>query len=80
MKYLIEVEKLLKDLFFENWMDEEDWKEFLIELEKANGVTLATLSNEIETGVKNGHSLEKQIELVKQVLKNLYYDKGSESV
>lgn len=71
MKYLIEVEKLLKDLFFENWMDEEDWKSFLIELEKASGVTLTALSNDIEIGVKNGHSLETQIALVKQVLKTV---------
>jgi hypothetical protein len=71
MKHLIEVEKLLKDLFFEKWMDDEDWKEFLIELEKASGVTLTSLSNDIEIGVKNGCSLETQIALVKQVLKTV---------
>ena len=71
MKYLIEVEKLLKDLFFENWMDEEDWKEFLIELEKASGVTLTSLSNDIEIGVKNGYNLETQIAIIKQALKTV---------
>ena len=71
MKYLIEVEKLLKDLFFENWMDEEDWKEFLIELEKASGVTLTSLSNDIEIGVKDGYNLETQIAIIKQALKTV---------
>jgi hypothetical protein len=68
MKYLIEVEKLLKESFFEKWMDNEDWKEFLVQLEKSSGVTLISLSNDIEVGVKNGHSLETQISLVKQIL------------
>ena len=71
MKYLIEVEKLLKDLFFENWMDDEDWKEFLRELGKVSGVTLTSLSNDIEIGVKNGQSLETQIAMIKQVLKTV---------
>ena len=71
MKYLIESEKLLKDLFFEKWMDNEDWKEFIIELEKASGVTLTSLANDIEIGVNNGYSLETQIALVKQVIKTV---------
>lgn len=69
MKYLIEAEKILKDLFYGNWMDEEDWKSFLIELEMKTGVTLSSLSNNIENGVDNGYSLENQITIIKRSFK-----------
>jgi len=65
MKYLNEIEKLLKDLFFEDWMDENDWKGFLSDLQKATGKTIESMSNEVEIGINNGHSLEEQIKLIK---------------
>ena len=60
----------LKELFFEKWMDDEDWVEFLNELEKQTGVSKVTLSRDLKIGVDNGYSLEKQFDLVRLVLKN----------
>lgn len=69
--YKKEVEKMLRDLFQEDWMDEDDWIEFLVELEKMANVSVETLSEQIEIGVKNGHSVEKQMELIKLIFDKL---------
>ena len=70
--YKKESENLLKELFCEEWMDEDDWNEFLVELDKATGLsTIDQMSNDIETGIKNGHSLEKQIEICKEIFKKM---------
>jgi hypothetical protein len=65
-----EIDVFLKELFFEKWMDDEDWIEILNELEKQTGVSKSTLSEDLKIGVDNGHSLEKQFDLVRLVLKN----------
>jgi len=67
--YEKEVKKLLRDLFFEFWMTEDDWEEFLIELETKSNISIKKLSDDIEIGVNNGYSVKKQLELVKKVLK-----------
>jgi hypothetical protein len=51
-------------------MDENDWLIFLEELEAQSGVSVQSLSNDLQVGLKNGHSIEKQFELVRTVLKN----------
>jgi hypothetical protein len=65
-----EVNAFLKELFYEAWMDENDWLIFLEELEAQSGVSVQSLSNDLQVGLKNGHSIEKQFELVRTVLKN----------
>lgn len=71
MDYSIEIENTLKELFFEKWMDEDDWKLFLKEIELKTGVTIYSLSKDIEKGVENGHPLEVQLSLIKQLFKTV---------
>ena len=65
-----EINSFLKEQFYESWMDEDDWVMFLDELEKQSGASIKSLSNDLQVGLKNGHSIEKQFELVRVVLKN----------
>ena len=59
------------DIYFDwDWMDEDDWKMFLNELEKQSGTSIQSLSKDLQVGLKNGHSIEKQFDLVRVVLKN----------
>lgn len=65
-----EINAFLKELFYESWMDENDWLMFLEELETQSGVSVQSLSTDLQVGLKNGHSIEKQFELVRTVLNN----------
>lgn len=65
-----EIDAFLKEQFYEDWMDENDWKMFLEALEMQSGISKESLSKDLEVGLKNGHSIEKQFELVRTVLKN----------
>ncbi len=51
-------------------MDEDDWKMFLDELEKQSGTSIQSLSKDLQVGLENGHSIKKQFDLVRVVLKN----------
>ena len=66
-----EINEFLKEQFYESWMDENDWSMFLEALETQSGVTIKSLSNDLQVGLQNGHSIEKQFELVRTVLKNV---------
>ena len=68
-----EINVFLKEQFYETWMDENDWSMFLEALERQFGVSVQSLSNDLQVGLKNGHSIENQFELVKTVLKNGKY-------
>lgn len=65
-----EINAFLKEQFYENWMDENDWIMFLEALETQSGVSVQSLSNDLHVGLKNGHSIEKQFELIRTVFKN----------
>jgi len=69
MKYEIEIDKLLKELLYdESWMDDEDYKEVIDLTFKTMGITKQKLSDDIEIGIKNGYTVEQQIYLLKRVL------------
>ena len=70
-----EINAFLKEQFYESWMDEDDWVMFLDELQKQSGISIKSLSKDLELGLKNGHSIEKQFELVRVALKNKIYKK-----
>ena len=65
-----EINEFLKEQFYESWMDENDWSMFLEALETQSGVSIKSLPNDLQVGLQNGHSIEKQFELVRTVLKN----------
>ncbi len=57
--YRAEAEKILTELFRAD-MDDDEWKEFKAELLQACGLSIDALAKDLETGVHNGYSLEKQ--------------------
>jgi hypothetical protein len=66
--YQKEITDFLRELFYESWMDDNDWSIFLEELETQSGMSIQSLSNDLQVGLNNGHSIEKQFELVRLFL------------
>jgi hypothetical protein len=69
MKYEKEIDQFLRDMIFEDWMNEEDYNEVITETFKQLGTNREKLNDDIEIGIKNGHSIETQFVLVKRILK-----------
>ena len=69
MKHEKEIDQILKDILFKDWMDDEDYKEVIDITFKAMGITKQKLCDDLEIGIKNGYSLEQQLNILKQVLK-----------
>lgn len=67
--YANDIDMLLREGFYQEWMNEGDWEEFLCELNK-NGVTYKLLSEQIDAGIINGHTLEHQINICREYIKN----------
>lgn len=55
------------ELMFEDWMDESDKMEFVSIMLSKIGKTFSDLDADIEQGVKNGHSVEKQLGIIKML-------------
>ncbi len=69
MKHETVIDRLLKELLYdESWMDDEDYKEVVDLTFRTMGITKQKLSNDIEIGIKNGYTVEQQIDLLKRVL------------
>ncbi len=60
MKHEKEINQLLIDLFYDEWMSESDYNNL-----KESKTSKEQLSKDIETGISNGHSVESQLKLVK---------------
>lgn len=63
------INNFLKELFYEDWMDDNDWSMFLEGLETQSGVSVQSLKHDIEAGIKNGYSIESQFDLIRNPLK-----------
>lgn len=70
-EYISVAKQLLLDLFHEDWMNEQDWAEFEQKLFES-GLTYERLGSEIQIGVNNGHSVDYQVQLCKQLLEGIY--------
>ena len=68
MKYEKEIDQFLRDIIFEDWMNEDDYNEVITEVFKQLGTNKEKLNDDIEIGIKNGYSIETQFTLVKRVL------------
>lgn len=62
----IDVDKFLKELWYENWMSENDWNQFKSDLLTALDTTEENIENMIRIGNKNGITQEDQLEVVKK--------------
>ena len=69
MKYENEINEVINIVCpKESWMADEEHQEIIEETFKQMGITKQKLSDDIETGVKNGYSVKLQIELLKRNL------------
>jgi len=59
------------ELFFEDWMSNEDKQEFIVGILDEMGITLEEFDRNIEIGLQNGYSVEQQIELCKHLITEL---------
>jgi hypothetical protein len=59
-------EILLREIFHESWMDEEDWSEFKQLLFSRAGIGPDAIAEALEAGVRKGYGLEMQHDLVRQ--------------
>ena len=59
--------EILEKIFKEDWMDENDWNDMMSTIKQKGFIT--QLENALEVGVKNGYSVEQQIEIAKLIFK-----------
>ncbi len=71
MKYQKEIDSLVRELIYHSWMDDEDYKEVEKEIMVQMPNLKEQLSENLEAGINNGHSLEYQLEQSRKVLKAL---------
>jgi len=70
-KYEAVVKQILYDLFYEDWMDDDDWNKFEEEFFKKTNLSYSKLSKQIEIGVTRGISVSDQLSLIANIfLKN----------
>tara|TARA_R110000868_G_scaffold119513_5_gene317265 strand:+ start:7224 stop:7436 length:213 start_codon:yes stop_codon:yes gene_type:complete len=65
------VENILKEALVESWMDDDDWKEFLKQIETQLQISVESLVADIEVGISNGYTLEYQLDVARKMLTNL---------
>jgi len=70
IEYKKEIDLVLRGLFFEDWMDEEDYNELIQTAISEGLISYQKLSDDIKIGIKNGYSVEEQIKIVERVFKN----------
>lgn len=68
VNYEVEAREILKEIFYENWMTEKDFDVFIAEFFQMTNLNYSKLADQLKTGVENGHSLETQ----KTILRNLF--------
>lgn len=69
MKYENEINEIINTVFSkESWMTDKEHQEIIEETFKQMGINKQKLSDDIEIGIKNGYTIEQQIDLLKRVL------------
>ena len=63
--YTPQIKEALKSIAKKDWMDDNDWNEMEQEIFKTLGISYESMSEQIQIGIDNGHSLEAQLELLK---------------
>jgi len=57
--------------FFENWMSEEDRRNFIEESLVVMGETDRSIRDKINVGITNGFSLDMQINIIRELINNI---------
>lgn len=66
--YTPQIKDWFKSVVKKDWMDDNDWDEMEQEIFKTLGISYETMSEQIQIGIDNGHSLETQLELLKKLV------------
>ena len=67
--YKQEAKKIIQDLFFDKNLSTEENKESIEIIMKITGASIETMAKQLEQGVANGHSIEKQKEIINKIFK-----------
>lgn len=67
MKYEKEIDDMFRSIFYEDFLDEDEFNFLINEGLKQNNISKQVISDQLETGVNNGYSIEDQIMLVKMM-------------
>lgn len=68
LKYKDQLQSLFKEVFQESWMSEQDWQEIEEAIFEVTGLSYEKLEQDLEVGVNNGYSIEKQFKLLRIAL------------
>ena len=68
MKHEKEIDELLRSVFYEDWMSEEEYIEVETEILATTKKTKQDLSDDIEVGIENGYTVEQQMKLTKMLM------------
>ena len=60
-----EINSLLACVWRENWMDDADWSAFCAEIHAKPGFSVKEIQEDFRQGVKNGYSVDQQIQVCK---------------
>lgn len=66
---------ILLKLYYEDWMDEEYWYNFLCDINSDEKTSFENLSIDIEMSVLDGNSLEDALNDIKNIFKDNKYKK-----
>jgi hypothetical protein len=67
--YKQEAEKIIQELFFEKHLSINENKENIEIIMRITGISIETMAEQLEQGVINGHSIEKQKEIITKIFK-----------
>ena len=66
--YTPQIKEAIKSIARKDWMDDNDWEEMEQQIFNTLGISYESMSEQIQIGIDNGHSLEMQIELLKKLV------------
>lgn len=68
MKYEEEIDTILRELLFEEWMTDDEYNDVISLTFEKIGKTKEDLSNDLDFGVKNGYPIKLQLDILKEIL------------
>ncbi|QQO97252.1 hypothetical protein M1M30_gp150 [Maribacter phage Colly_1] len=72
IKYKKEIDSILREVLYEDWMTEEEYSEFITSLLQESKISYEDLAADLDKGIANGHSLEWQVQITKNTWKGLH--------
>lgn len=70
-KYEQEIEQLLTDLFREDWMDQDDWKQFRRTIFTKSGISYDELEKSLDDGTEKGFTIKQQLIILRKQFEGL---------